>query len=95
MQNCGKTNLDNDHLNTTFESQDKSVNEMNIKSDTRDVTCLSNVNDETVNSTKLAMRSSGVFFRHESVNFGLVQLGSLTRLKLELCNATDDEVYMF
>ena len=36
--------------------------------------------------------SRGVYFRRQSLDFGRVSIGSLSRLKLELCNATDDEV---
>lgn len=50
-------------------------------------------NDRVQNvGSKLSNRTSGVFFRHESVNFGSVQVGTISRLKLELCNCTDKEV---
>lgn len=37
----------------------------------------------------------GVFFRKQSVNFGSVAAGSLTRMKVELCNATEEEVLVY
>jgi hypothetical protein len=36
--------------------------------------------------------SQGVFFRLDSVQFGGIEVGTLTRVKLELCNATNKEV---
>ncbi len=38
---------------------------------------------------------SGVYFRRESAQFGAVAIGSLTRTKIELCNATDNEVTVY
>lgn len=40
----------------------------------------------------LSKKSRGVFFRLDSVQFGAIQAGTLSRLKLELCNSTDKEV---
>lgn len=47
-------------------------------------------------SAKVVSRSSikqsqGVFFRLESAQFGSIEVGTLTRMKLELCNATNFE----
>jgi len=39
--------------------------------------------------------SRGVFFRLPTANFGTTTVGSLTRLKLELCNALDVQVTVF
>jgi hypothetical protein len=46
----------------------------------------------SVSHTSRGGGSKGVFFRKSSVNFGTVSTGSLTRVKVELCNATDCEV---
>jgi hypothetical protein len=37
----------------------------------------------------------GVFFRKTAANFGSVAVGSLTRVKIELCNATEAEQLVF
>lgn len=34
----------------------------------------------------------GIFFRKEAVDFGTASAGSILRLKIELCNSTDQEV---
>lgn len=34
----------------------------------------------------------GVYFRKEVVDFGIASTGSILRMKIELCNSTDDEV---
>lgn len=36
--------------------------------------------------------SSGLFFRRQNASFGTVSVGSLSRMKLELCNATENQV---
>eukprot|EP01041_Mallomonas_annulata_P000720 gene720-1390_t len=38
---------------------------------------------------------TGVYFRKQSLEFGAVAIGSLSRMKVELCNATEDEVTIF
>lgn len=40
----------------------------------------------------LIRQQRGVFFRRSSAHFGAVAIGSLSRTKLELCNATNEEV---
>lgn len=44
-----------------------------------------------INST-VRVHSLGVYFRQDLVQFGSIEVGSLTRVKIELCNATDHEV---
>ncbi len=36
--------------------------------------------------------SSGLFFRRQNASFGTVSVGSLSRMKLELCNATENQI---
>lgn len=40
----------------------------------------------------IVAKSHGVYFRNDSIYFGSVEVGKLTRVKLEVCNCTDDEV---
>lgn len=37
----------------------------------------------------------GLFFKRSEVNFGTVEVGTLTRVKIELCNSTNEEVTVF
>lgn len=43
----------------------------------------------------LVEKKVGVYFRKDSINFGAVTIGSLTRANIELCNATDEQVTVY
>jgi hypothetical protein len=50
-------------------------------------------NEVKINSKKSSKkRETGVFFRRNIIHFGSVTVGSLSRLKIELCNTTDKEM---
>lgn len=44
------------------------------------------------NRESVKKRENGVFFRRDIIHFGSVTVGSLSRLKIELCNTTDKEM---
>jgi hypothetical protein len=45
-----------------------------------------------VKDSSFMPKKTGVYFRKDSINFGTVAIGSLTRANIELCNATDEQV---
>lgn len=49
----------------------------------------------TQTTHSLVEKKVGVYFRKESINFGAVAIGSLTRANIELCNATDEQVTVY
>lgn len=42
-----------------------------------------------------ASGAPGLFFKRPEIHFGAVEVGTLTRVKVELCNPTDEEVTVF
>jgi hypothetical protein len=48
--------------------------------------------NSSVATRPAASHGSGVYFRRQTAHFGSTAVGTLTRLKIELCNATDEEV---
>lgn len=53
---------------------------------------LSPLTPKTKTNADHANHMSRVYFRQEEVQFGRVRVGSLNRVKVDLCNATSEEV---
>lgn len=47
---------------------------------------------DTVKNTSSSLHGTGVYFRKEFIDFGVTSVGSISRLKIELCNSTSEAV---
>ena len=41
-----------------------------------------------------SIMNNALFFRHDNVDFGLIRVGTLTKVKLELCNSCDEDIHI-